>query len=50
MNKNYQTVSVHDYIRLLDGKRESLKARAERHLLKQRKADNNAKLLEKLLA
>lgn len=57
MKKNYQMVTVQDYVNMLDSEVKyvdtdalEIKNRVEKYLLKVRKANTNAKLLETLLA
>ena len=56
-NSNYEMVTVNDYIKMLDNEikyldndAKEIRARVERYLLKARRAQTNAKILEALLA
>ena len=57
MNNNYQMVTVKEYLKMLDNEvkyldtdAQEIKARVEKYLLKTRRAQTNAKILEALLA
>lgn len=56
-NANYQTSSVYEYVNLLDkeesfddSKAKLIKSSVEKYMLKARRANSNAKILENLLA
>ncbi len=56
-NSNYQMITVDEYIKMLDNEVQYLdndarqiRASIERYLLKKRRAQTNAKILEALLA
>ena len=56
-NSNYEMVTVNDYVKMLDNEikyldndAKEIRARVERYLLKVRRAQTNAKILEALLA
>lgn len=57
MKKDYQMVTVYDYMKMLDNEvkyldkdAKEIKANVEKYLLNMRRAQTNAKILEKLLA
>lgn len=57
MNKEYQMVTVYDYLKMLDkdvkyvnNDAKTIKENVEKYLLNMRRAQTNAKLLEVLLA
>jgi hypothetical protein len=57
MAKNYQMVTVHEYIKMLDNEvtyldtdAKDIRASVNRYLLSARRAQTNAKILEALLA
>lgn len=57
MANNYQTVTVHEYIKMLDKEvtyldkdAKDLRASVNKYLLSARRAQTNAKILEALLA
>ena len=58
MNKEYQMVTVYDYLKMLDKENvtyvntdaKKIKENVEKYLLNMRRAETNAKLLEVLLA
>ena len=57
MKKDYQMVTVYDYMKMLDNEvkyldkdAKEIKANVEKYLLKIRRAQTNAKILETLLA
>ena len=57
MKKDYQMVTVYDYMKMLDNEvkyldkdAKEIKANAENYLLNTRRAQTNAKILETLLA
>ncbi len=58
MNKEYQMVTVYDYLKMLDKENvtyvntdaKKIKENVEKYLLNMRRAQTNAKLLEVLLA
>ncbi len=56
-NNNYQMVTVNEYVNMLDNEvtyldndAKEIKASVEKYLLKARRAQTNAKILEALLA
>lgn len=57
MKKDYQMVTVYDYMKMLDNEvkyldkdTKEIKANVEKYLLNMRRAQTNAKILETLLA
>lgn len=57
MNKEYQMVTVYDYLKMLDkdvkyfnNDAKTIKENVEKYLINMRRAQTNAKLLEVLLA
>ncbi|MBR1425557.1 hypothetical protein IJ579_08345 [bacterium] len=57
MKKNYQMITVYEYLNLLDGKEiklneeeDKIRTNVEKYLLSIRRADTNARILETLLA
>ncbi len=57
MASNYQMVTVHEYMKMLDNEvtylddqAKEIKARVNKYLLNARRAQTNAKILEALLA
>lgn len=57
MASNYQMVTVHEYMKMLDSEvtylddqAKEIKARVNKYLLNARRAQTNAKILEALLA
>ena len=57
MKKNYQMVTVHEYINMLDNEvkyidsdANAIKESVNKYLIKARRAQTNAKILETLLA
>ena len=57
MNNNYQMVTVHEYINMLDNEvkyidsdANAIKESVNKYLIKARRAQTNAKILETLLA
>jgi hypothetical protein len=55
MGSNYQMITLHEYVKMLDKEEakndtQKLKGNIEKYILKARKAQTNAKILEALLA